>query len=291
MRYIDAQEVIDNVMNELDNIFNTNSTLLDDTILFPVIKRCMAKLRHNHLPMKWCVIRVDNNVGELPEDFYKACSMILCKSEEVCCHGRYSECIHTEEQKVCSTSKCEDTCQYEKQCGDMYRVIEKRMGGYLSRINRYALLCPSKSSYPSCTDDCFNFKSKSPYEVDIQDNKIKTNFNKGLIHIDYLATLDDKIPDNERIIEWVEKELIYKVFQILYYNGEGDYVRRYQEAKFNVDIAYRNAINIIKTPEVNEYYQLARNMQKRYNSCNLWNGTYLEPGNKRSNPSLQRYTR
>ena len=295
MNYIHSSEIIDTVQNELDTLFNQNSTLLDDTILNPVIAKSLAKLKLNHYPQKWCIIKVDKCKGKLPSDFHRMCVALMCVTTEYCSAGRFGECIHTEEQKLCKFGKCESECDYDEQCGDYYRVIEKRTGGYLQRSRRYALLCPSKSSYSQCDKNCFNFKSKSEHEIDIKDGYIQTNFDTGVVYMDYLSTFEDSdgylIPDNSRIIEWIEKELIYKVFTVLYYNGEGDYARRYQTAKFDADIAYRNAMSIIKLSEVNEYYKLAREMQRRYNCLNLWNCTYLQPGINQSNSSLQRYNK
>lgn len=279
MKYIDNRIVFDDVKNKLPKFFDGNHPYIDESILVPRLKECLAKLRLNNHPEGKTIIEIKNSEGDLPEDFYQLCLAFACIAEYAEPYSRYEETIQTQEESIVL---CDSVCNpCVDKCGN-YMIVQtfKRMPKQLV-WNKFELVKATSETFPVCTNDCINTKSNNPYEIDIRNGKIHTNFETGLIHMSYIKKLETVdsylIPDNAKIIEWIKHELMLEVFNIAYYNGEPDIANRRRDLLQETAIKYQNALNIIKTPEIKELYDIRNHFVTRYNNLRAWD-TYYSNG-------------
>lgn len=273
INYIESDTLVAEVKNILKSWFDSSKT--DESYFYPVLKRCLSKLKFNAYPEKFAIISVENYKAKLPKDFFRLCQALACLQEFAEDYDRYDEVINTEERHVCELNLCETVCDVcHDGCGNMYKVIQtfNRRPEKLY-WNAFEVLCIGEDTKPMCTKDCFNFGSKAKNEIEIKNGEIHTTFCEGLIYIEYLAFLeqDDNflIPDNETIINWIKSEMIYEILKNLYYNGEADILQRMQLAKQEAHSAQLQAMTIYKRSELHDYYDLANKLIGRYNRTRL----------------------
>lgn len=65
--FIPAQDVINEVRNELRSYFERG--VVDDSLLYPVIRSCLSKMGLTVHPSSNIVIPINNYKGCLPDDF------------------------------------------------------------------------------------------------------------------------------------------------------------------------------------------------------------------------------
>jgi hypothetical protein len=90
----------------------------------------------------------------------------------------------------------------------------------VSYHKQYLLKPGNISVKEHCSLDCRNIGASSADSFDIRDNKFVTNFRNGVVYLLFYATEYDNngnqmIPDNYRILEYVEAFIKYKVFEML----------------------------------------------------------------------------
>lgn len=272
MRYISSNVIIAEVKNKLSKYFDSN--LVDESIFYPRIKSCLDELRFDVYEEKIAVLEVENKQADLPEDFKRMCLALACFQEHCI---ETSDIIYTEQQHVCELNLCETACDVcHDDCGNMMKIVQKFPQTYKT-WNTFDVLCLTKESLPFCDKNCFNFRSKSKNEIDIRNSKINTNFDRGLVYIEYVASLEGKtdfnIPDQSKIVEWIKADLIHEAFQTMYWNGETDILQRYQDTKRDLHIKYQNARAVFKLPEIEELYGLANKLINRYKVLGdaVWN--------------------
>jgi len=289
IEYCNASDLIEEVKNKLSSFFEQNS--MDESVLYARIRYCLSKLKMNHAPQKFTVVEVENCKAELPEDFRKLKLALACFQEKARCHSRFEETVYTEEQHVCELNLCESACDVcHDECGNMYKIVQKfdRPGLTYTHSN-FELLCPTKQSSPSCAKDCLNMMSRNKNEIDIRNGHINTNFDSGMIYIEYVAefeTADDYlIPDNETIKEWIKADMVHELVQTLYWNGEPNMERRYADMKQDLFVKAENARMVYKASEFQEFYNMSNTFIRRFNRYRMaiWDECYY------SAPSTKRY--
>lgn len=260
MKTINSEVIKSEVKEKLKIFFESNK--VDDSLFYPVFKYVLSKFRIDIFPIKSTVLEVFNKEVKLPDDFKLLKCALACHTSTITEHVEPFT-IDTYEIELCEShcGVCKDDC------GNMFNIVQ-RFPTHTMNWTNFDLLCPTKTSLPSCDKDCFNFKSKSKNEIDLRNGKMYTNFQEGLVYIEYRADLEDdmefEFPDNPTVIEWIKAELIHEIFQTLYYNGEKDIERRYRDAKNDAAIKYMNAHQIINRSEYSEYYKSINNFVKRY---------------------------
>jgi hypothetical protein len=277
MKYISSTAIIDEVKNELSFWFENHS--VDETLLYPCIRFCMSKIKLDHYPEKTGILQVENYKATLPKDFKQLCIALACTSGF---ERAYTHDVEiTEERTVCELNVCETICDVcTDSCGSMYKIIQK-FPTHWKEWNSFDLLKPTSKSYPYCYKNCFNFRSKSKNEIEINGNVMHTNFEQGLIYIEYIQDLetedDYQIPDNETVIAWVKAEMIFKIFQTLFYNEVPNIVGQYKAAEKELFVKSENARQLIKRSEFTTYYDLANILLKRYNNYGnaIWHSNDL----------------
>lgn len=268
IKYIEAQELIKEVVNEISPYFERGA--LDRSYLYPSIRSCLGKMGLRILPVKQTILKVENSQTDLPCDFYKAATAIGCGMEEWC-DVDYSNASFMEFQ-VSGLQTCE--CVYDyctDDCGNLYG-IQQFFNSYSVQFTDLFPLSVSNDARPYCVDSCFKFAGAKD-QITIKNNKIYTNFKTGYIYLEYLTNLeadsgDLMIPDNETIKDWIKDEMFFVCFRKLYRNGDGDVERRYQDAKSQVAISQVNAMNIYRHWTVREYFDLRKLLYSRFHKYN-----------------------
>jgi len=267
--YITSTELIAQVRNKLQTYFEEDKA--DESVLYPRIRRCLAKLKLNHHPVKCSVLEVESCMTPLPEDFQRMCLALYCTKCESIHNNDERFKIITEEQHVCELNLCESSCDVcHDHCGNMFRIVQK----FPDRTTKlswteFDVLCPSKDMIPHCEAGSLNLQSRSRNEITIKNNTLHTNFDNGLVYITYVAKLEKQneylIPDKEQIIEWIEADLIHEIFQTMFYNGNNEILNQVQASKQDLAIKAENARQFYSRSEFGEFYDIANTMIRRYN--------------------------
>ena len=268
VKYEPVNNLIQEVKLELHSYFDSN--MVDEAIFPSVIRKCLEKIRWDHRPVMWDVIEIDCGKGDLPKNFDKLCLALGCFD---CTVVTKRPGIHTQEYHVCELDLCQTSCDVcHDECGNMYQIVQK-FEEYSTSYRKFELLNPTGHMRPHCVDNCFNFASQSKNEICVVDGKLETNFEKGLVYIEYVAKLEDEngylVPEKQAIQEWIKAELIHKTVQVLYWNGEPDILQRYKDIKADLAIKAENAKVIYKANEYQDFYGLYNRLIRRYNRIRL----------------------
>lgn len=278
MKYISEEELFQELENEWNFLLDRSNNIIDRTILYPTLERCMEKVGPKARQIKTCVTQVRNCKATLPDDFYSLCMALGCIPEYADTMERYKENIVTEEQTLCSIGKCDSWFNYETDCnGNFYRIIQKQHGSNIQTYKRYIALRPTPNTFNLCHKDCFNMHSNSASQIDIRNGVINTNFDSGYIYLEYESQGEEfNIPDNRKIIEWIKSELALRLLKTLFYSGEGDYQQRIRSLTQETEVLRLNALAIIKRSEVFEYTNLANTLIARYRNLKIWDYTAFD---------------
>jgi len=275
MKTILVSTIIDKVKEKLSVYFENDS--IDDAILYNKFDNLKSNFRLNDYILTSDVLVVENSQATLPEDFYKACLILGCYEYTV--DEGYTGTWTVDEEKIdiceysCNVNACRD------ECGNLINLVQK-FNRYAPRVyQKFDLLSLGQNMTNFCSDICINNSSKSGNTITINHGKITTEFEEGLIYVEYFKDLDIgtdyEIPYHPKVVQWLESEFILEIFETLYYNGLENIVQRYQNAKVNANRDYWSAKSILKTPEFTELYGISNALIERYNRIryNIWDDT------------------
>lgn len=265
MNYITAEELLNNVKEKLYQLYTANK--IDDSIIYNRLNKLGSRFRLNQYPVKNTVLEVKNYCSSLPEDFHKAILLYGC--------FEYTLETSIPQQLTLDVTDNRECVYIDGDASvDLFRVIHK-----LDTQNRvytqFDLLSLTKDSYSNCFEGILNGKSRSNNRVDIKNGNLITEFEEGLVYIEYITKLEGKdlmFPKHDRVTEWLEKEIVAEIFHYLYLNSEGDYQQRMMLTKQEASIAELSARSIIKTQEFDEMYKVTKVLTNRYNRIriNVW---------------------
>lgn len=271
MKTILLSTIINKVKEKLSTYFDNNS--IDDAILYNKFDNLKSNFRLNDYTVKSDVLIVRNCQAQLPDDFYKACLILGCY--EYIVNENYTETWTVTEEEV-------DICEYNNasackdECGNLINLVQK-FDRYPPKIyNNFELMSVDERMSSVCSDICLNKASKSGNSITLNQDKILTEFQEGLIYIEYLQDMDIgkdyEIPYHPKVVQWLESEFICEIFETLYFNGKENILQRYQAAKVNANRDYWSAKSVLKTPEFTELYGISNALIERYNRLrlNIW---------------------
>lgn len=127
-------------------------------------------------------------------------------------------------------------------------------------------------------DRNFTPNSSSFTSFDIRDNKFVTNFREGVVHLlfyslDYDNCRNQTVPDNYRILEYIEKFLKYKVFETLTNQVNDETFNQLQQkmifAKQESDDTFIIASTEIKKQTVYKKQQSIQRQKNRFNQYKI----------------------
>lgn len=218
------------VKEELKSYFDSGAV---DTLMFPTyVDKCLRKLGKTGFDIYETVLQLDDFQSRLPDNFKYVREAWLCTNVNSLPHqsanSLYSQAASSttiQISPIVTNQPCQNIeCTTDNCTGCMPELIQavyKTNNSTMFSYKREYLLKPGNiSTKKYCSTDCANFGSSAPDTFDIRDNKFTTNFRKGDVYLIYYGTeYDDSglqlVPDNYRILEWIESFLKYKVFETL----------------------------------------------------------------------------
>lgn len=229
------------IKEELKSYFDTGAV---DDVLFPTYTRkCMQKLSRGMMPIKEVPLFIEDFQARLPDNFYAVREAWMCAEMELWPYQEpnsfYSQSGTTTIQihpvtigGVSCDAACPPNCP-DHECPDVPEVIEQGVYKTNTHMPRtYRQLYLLKPGNISTKEQCGvgYFKNWSSYgqtpgsstidSFDIRGNKFFTNFRQGTVHLIFYADEvdcngDQLVPDNYRIMEYIELFIKYKVFETL----------------------------------------------------------------------------
>lgn len=267
MKYVGSEDIVAEVKNKLSMYFENGK--LDDAFMYRHIRLCLYKMGYKVLPLKREVLDVKDGVANLPNDFHK---MTLARA---CFKGYYEVndprrgAVTIVDKPVCELNLCETVCDVcTDECGNMFKLVQQIDTHSTAVYEDFVELSVDKESLPFCAEGCFNRGVKCKDKITIRNGRIYTNFDSGVIYLEYYSTLETEegyqIPDNEVIINWIITVLVKEGLEQLYFMGE-EVLQKLQYSQSELSKAEVAAQNLYRRKEVKEYYEMANLLERRYN--------------------------
>lgn len=208
------------VKEEMKPYFDTGAV---DDVLFPLYtKKCLDKLGKSSYSINHAILRIEDYSSRLPDGFLAVREAWMCTSEE----GSYQlpGAVYNQIMKTSIRIDNPDVhCDVCAVCAnpEMIRAIYKTTNEVIFSIKRTHLLSPGNISVNDhCTWDCANKGTTSIDTFDIRDNKFITNFREGVVYVvfyeeQYMENGYQLVPDNIRVLEYIEATLKYKIYSQL----------------------------------------------------------------------------
>jgi hypothetical protein len=258
---ISIEELLNEVEITLSSYFQ--SGIIDTTLLYPHVRRCLGLIGVKVLPIKETQLLVENYGVALPGDFF---SLILLLSTDT------KNYAHTPPQGLLT---------FERKHLDTVITHDDNNIPLINEFNRYSvvqrtnieLLTSTTTKIPIIGNHipgCVNPYNAKKYDLEIKNNRILTQFESGVLHMEYRADSEDiMIPDFPEIIEWLKAECIKLCFSQMYYNTTEDVVQRLQFSSAELHILKENARTFWKRHSVAEFNQLKKYLQDNFNKTSL----------------------
>lgn len=308
--FISPKPIYALIQEELKSYFDTGAV---DNLLFPkYVNKALRKLDRTAYAISEEVLSVEDFETRLPDNFYAVKEAWMCgEISSVVYNGASSlylqnvtilppldiyNCKNLPSQIVINepivdNDNCKDPCK--KDCPEDFNMV-KINNSFIQTARRLYLLKPGNiSARQSCSvsysgslntygqqflDRNFTPNSSSFDSFDIRDNKFITNFRNGVVHLvyyslDYDDCGDQMVPDNYRILEYVEKFLKYKVFETLTNQINDETFNQLQQkmvyAKQEADEAFVMASIEVKKETVDKKRQKIVAQNKRLNNFRI----------------------
>lgn len=276
MQFISSEIIINNVKAMLSSY--SEAGLLNEDDFYVNIKWMLNKLGLGVYVEAETILEIENYKASLPEDFYMLWAIHRLDYKGNNCIERefyYKPQIYyvrDELKNICyNDSRCEkDTTitgvEYKReisfkseQCTQHYH-------------NRRPLKL--KKSLLKCYENSINYKIDSDEEFTINPHSFNFNFKEGLVHLEYYALPKDEegflvILDDEYVKQAIQDYLIYKIFQNLYYNNNGDVLQRMQYSEQKHKESLRDVQNHLQTPSFKDLVDFGKNLADNLEIFNL----------------------
>ena len=263
INYIPAQEVLNEVRNELKTYFERG--LVDDSLMYPVIRSCISKMGLRVFPTDQVIIPIQDYKGCLPNDFHKLMLAIGCFDYKVVSQNTENPQLYeTYEEINKAVLKPSEICV--DQCGDNWNIIQK-FDTFTTSWREFYPLQVSASSKPWCANGCLNYQG-AQNQIDICGSTLTANFPSGYIYLEYIQSLESDedllIPDFAPIRDWIIALCKLKCLGSVYYNGEDSIRNKYMDLKAEVSPLETNAKSFVSRSGYKELYDMRKLFAGRY---------------------------
>ena len=276
MQYISSEICINNVKSALSSF--DAAGLLNEDDFYVNIKWILNKLGLGVYIEAETVIDVYNYTATLPEDFYMLWAIHRCDLKS-------SNCIEKEfnlkPQIYYVRDELKNICYNDSRCerdrtitGTEYKreisfKSERCTQNYTNRLP----LKLKKSLY-KCHEGSINKNVNSEHEFSIDLHNFKFNFKEGQVHLEYYALPKDEegylvILDDEYVKTAIQDYLIFKTFQNLYYNQQGDVLQRMQYSEQKYKESLRDVQMHLATPTFKDLIDFGKNLANHLEIYNL----------------------
>lgn len=290
VNFIPADQLIATVQEDLSS-FDANNQI-DPGRWYPMIQKVVSDLGISCFEYKHALVWIkDYHSMEFPCDFHILDSAFLVNDE--CCdmgtkgitHYQGRSIIWDDTTTSCATPdpNCDDaggcdfrTCSLETFNEVTVREYVKGLPYTYSMPLMFPLYVNQRLSKGWCLPKSICFGSRSKHEINISNRTIYTNFEKGVILLNYYAYPYDesglpKIPDTPKIQLAVEHYLKWKTLENLWLNNDDLGVQQkmmYFKNEFEQN-SYPDAEYVEKLTSMNELMDMVRNSRKRLNIYQL----------------------
>lgn len=291
---VSTEELFGKIQENLSSY--TANGLLDIGRFYSEINLIINKLGIAAYTMKDAIVKLDNFKTELPCDFYLLDSAWLCDenpSFSFPIQQKQNVVLYTEttSETVCAENNCIETgFVIETDCCNSSRDVNKVtvkefVMGQVDKTYTYKRpillnLRQKKSIVNTCTKDCKNLFSNSPYEINIVNQGdsrfLYSTLDKPIILLKYYAyPIEEEsglplIPDVPIIQRAIEYHLMYTFFYTTWLNNDDvNLERKLQDLEIKRDQYLREAINYSKTPSFTKMVELARRGRRKFTAYEL----------------------
>lgn len=209
------------------------SGLIDYKSLNRWIKNELKRFGNNVMQLTETVLRVENGIADLPENFFSLYFAVKCTPESY----QFEEgCKENLQSSHFWTQRLENTYEWDNQSNSHkntnFKLIEERIvfkdnTTVRFKYNNPILLKPVKGiKKDSIAVKCKNLNiNNSPYEFNIVGEKMQFNFTDGDVYIQYyglpLDQSDDLlIPDSRNLEEYLIAYCKRKIMEIIWLNDD-----------------------------------------------------------------------
>lgn len=287
INFISADSLIALVSEDL-SAYEANN-LLDPGRWYPWIKKVVSDLGISCFEYKHALLWVKNYKAVLKPDFYILDSAFLVKDKDcqtnskgiIQYQGRSIIWDDTTTSCAIQGSECGNTCDYltcEVNKFNEVTVREYVMGlpYEYSMPSMFPLYVNQRLSKGWCLPKSICFGSKSKHEINITNEEVYTNFDEGVILLNYYAyPMDEnglpKIPDHPKFKLALEHYIKWKILEKLWLNGDDMGVQQkmiYYKNEFENN-SYPDAEYFVKLQSYSATMDQIRNNRVRFNYAQL----------------------
>jgi hypothetical protein len=219
---------------------------VDDLLFSTYLDKCLRKLGRSTYVIAESALFIEDFQARLPDNFHAVREAWLCTEINgypyQTANSFYSQAATqttiqvsplTIQGNACNNPACEEPLCKGTCMPEMIQAVYKTNNEVAMTYQKQYLLKPGNiSARQNCDVSYTNaWDNQSPVSdftpgsstydsFDVRDNKFVTNFRKGIVHLifyaqDYDNSGNQLIPDNFRIMEYVEHFIKYKVFEQL----------------------------------------------------------------------------
>jgi hypothetical protein len=242
--FVSPEPIYALVKEELKSYMDTGA--VDDLLFSTYLDKCLRKLGRSTYVIAESALFIEDFQARLPDNFHAVREAWLCTEINgypyQTANSFYSQAATqttiqvsplTIQGNACNNPACEEPLCKGTCMPEMIQAVYKTNNEVAMTYQKQYLLKPGNiSARQNCDVSYTNaWDNQSPVSdftpgsstydsFDVRDNKFVTNFRKGIVHLifyaqDYDNSGNQLIPDNFRIMEYVEHFIKYKVFEQL----------------------------------------------------------------------------
>jgi len=269
------RELIAEILTEFKKY--DESGLIDYRSLNRWIKNEIKRFGNNVMQLTEKVLRVENGIAELPENFFNLYFAVKCTPESHCFEK--GDKTHFQSSYF-YTQRLENTYEWDNQSnshkGVDFKCIEEKLlfndASVTFRYSNPILMKPVKGlKREFISNVCPNLKiHKSPYEFNIVGEKVQVNFKEGDIYIQYYGLPlnednDLEIPDNRNLQEYLIAYCKRKIIEMVWSNDDDtNLINKLQYFKQEEDRLYGFAQTSVKFENLGNWDRRIRKNNIRY---------------------------
>lgn len=279
--FISIEPTIALIKEELKGYLDTGA--IDDSIWSIYVDKCLRKLGKGMLQITPVVLNICNYQADLPYNFDSVREAWLCTTSP----GESYQLPGADYQEVTLGATSSQIVDYTKTYCDKcdsctpetIKLAYKTTHEVISYHTKQYLLKPGNiSTVNKCHTDSLNLRSQSPDTFDITNNKFRVNFVNGTVYLLFYAKNYDEytgyqlVPDNFRILEYIEAFIKYKVFEQLSNQVTDETYNQIAQKKAEYKAASDEAFVIADIESKKEtMYDKARKAVREKNRFNKYN--------------------
>lgn len=273
-KYIKLSQVMASVEEDLPRY--SMAGLIDSSKYIKVIRACNQKLGLRIYDSKQVILNMNNGKAELPEDFYKvemAFGINTNFINTMLPFGPGATQVTTKpnfesDDLVASTTACLD------EAGHCYWMVKTKATQLQFKNTEFVPLSLINNSFDCATEYSPNrswghLQKARGFEIDLNDNIIRTHLNGGCLFFSYLADMidedgEDIIPFDALLNPYYEWSIKVKILEDIMMNSEDDVSNKLKYAKMEKNFSFQDAVNFTMTAEAKEWQRYEQKRSREF---------------------------